>query len=56
MVDNDTSEYQYLSSFSKNGLYAGTNNENESVNYVYNEPFYTPIFNHRNTAFNAEIN
>ena len=55
MVDSDTSEYQYLSSFFKNGLYAGISDENESVNYAYNEPFYTPIFSHRNTVFNTEI-
>ena len=56
MVDNDTSEYQYLLSSSKNGLYTDTSDKNELANYVYNEPFYTPIFNHRNTVFNTEIN
>ena len=56
IIDSDTSEYQYLSFFSKNKLYAGTNNENESVNYAYNEPFYIFIFNHRNTAFNTKMN
>ena len=55
MVDSDTSEYQYLSSFSKNRLYAGISDEDESVNYVYNEPFYIPIFSYRNAAFNAEM-
>ena len=55
MIDNNTSKYQYLLSFSKNRLYADINNENESVNYAYNESFYTSIFSHRNTAFNAEI-
>ena len=56
IIDNDTSEYQYLLSFFKNRLYAGINNENELINYVYNEPFYTPIFNYYNTAFNSKIN
>ena len=56
MMDSDTSEYQYLSSFSKNRLYAGINNEDELVNYAYNELFYIPIFNHRNIAFNVKIN
>ena len=56
MVDSDTSKYQYLLSFSKDGLYAGINNENELVNYVYNEPFYILIFSYRNIAFNAKIN
>ena len=56
MVDSDTSKCQYLLSFFKNGLYAGINNEDELVNYVYNESFYTPIFSYRNIAFNAEIN
>ena len=55
MVDSDTSEYQYLLSSSKDGLYAGIGDEDESVNYAYNEPFYTPIFNHRNAAFNTKI-
>ena len=55
MVDSDTSECQYSSSFSKDGLYAGTGDENESANYAYNESSYTPIFSHRNAAFNAEI-
>ena len=55
MINNNTSEYQYSLSFSKDRLYAGTNDKNESVNYAYNEPFYTSIFNYRNTAFNAEI-
>ena len=39
---------------SKDGLYAGTNDEDESVNYAYNEPFYIPIFSYRNTAFNVK--
>ena len=56
MVNSDTSEYQYSASFSKNRLYTDTNNKNESVNYVYNEPFYILIFSHRNTAFNIKIN
>ena len=56
MVDSDTSEYQYSSSSSKDGLYTGISNEDESVNYAYNEPFYIPIFSHRNTAFNTKIN
>ena len=55
MVDSDTSEYQYLSFFSKNELYAGTGDEDESANYAYNEPFYTPIFSHRNIVFNIKI-
>ena len=55
MVDSNTSEYQYLLSFSKDGLYAGTNDEDELVNYVYNEPFYILIFSYRNAAFNAKI-
>ena len=55
-MDSDTSKYQYSSSFFKDGLYAGINDENESANYVYNEPFYTSIFSYRNAAFNAEIN
>ena len=54
-MDSNTSEYQYLLSFFKNRLYTGTNNKNESINYAYNEPSYIPIFNHRNTAFNTEI-
>ena len=56
MIDSNTSEYQYSSSFFKNGLYTGINNEDESANYAYNEPFYTLIFSYRNTAFNTEIN
>ena len=56
MVNNNTSKCQYSLSFSKNRLYAGINNENESINYAYNEPFYIPIFNHRNTVFNVKIN
>ena len=56
IVNNNTSEYQYLLSFSKNRLYAGTNNKDESINYAYNEPFYTFIFNYRNAVFNAKIN
>ena len=56
MVDSDTFEYQYLSSFFKDGLYAGTGNEDESVNYAYNEPFYIFIFSYRNAVFNTEIN
>ena len=56
MVDSDTSECQYSLFSSKDRLYAGTNDENELTNYVYNEPFYTPVFSHRNTAFNTEIN
>ena len=55
MVNSNTSEYQYLSFFSKDGLYAGTNDEDESVNYVYNKPFYTSIFRYRNAVFNIEI-
>ena len=54
MVDSNTFKYQYLSFFSKNRLYADINNEDESVNYAYNEPFYISIFNHRNAAFNAK--
>ena len=38
-----------------NGLYIGISDEDELINYVYNEPFYTSIFNYRNTAFNTEI-
>ena len=56
MIDSNTSECQYLSSSSKDGLYTGTNNENELINYAYNEPFYTPIFSYRNTVFNTKIN
>ena len=56
MIDSDTSEYQYLSSFSKDGLYTGTNDEDESINYAYNESFYTFIFSYRNTVFNTKIN
>ena len=55
MVNSNTSEYQYLSSFSKNRFYVDINNENELINYAYNEPFYTFIFNYRNTAFNIKI-
>ena len=55
MVNSDTSECQYSSSSSKNGLYTDTGDKNESINYAYNEPFYIPIFSHRNTAFNAKI-
>ena len=55
-MDSDTSEYQYLLSFFKDGLYIGISNENESVNYTYNEPFYTPIFSYRNVVFNTKIN
>ena len=55
MIDSNTSEYQYLSSFSKNRLYVGISDEDELVNYVYNEPFYIFIFNHRNAVFNIEI-
>ena len=56
MVDSDTSEYQYSSSFFKDGLYAGTNDEDELINYVYNEPFYIFIFSYRNAVFNTKIN
>ena len=55
MIDSDTSEYQYLSSFFKDGLYTDINDENELVNYAYNEPFYIFLFSHRNAVFNAEI-
>ena len=55
MIDNNTSECQYLSSFSKNRLYTGINNKDELINYAYNEPFYTFIFSYRNTVFNTEI-
>ena len=55
MVDSDTSECQYLSSFFKDGLYAGTGDEDESANYAYNEPFYTFLFSYRNAAFNTKI-
>ena len=55
-MDSDTSECQYSSSSFKNGFYIDINNENESANYAYNEPFYILIFNHRNTAFNTKIN
>ena len=54
-MDSDTFEYQYLFSFSKNGFYAGINDENELVYYVYNEFFYAPIFSYRNAAFNTKI-
>ena len=55
MVNNDTSKCQYLLFFSKNRLYAGINNKDESINYAYNEPFYILIFSYRNTAFNVKI-
>ena len=55
MINNNTSECQYLSSFFKDRLYAGINNEDELANYVYNEPFYTFIFNYRNAVFNTKI-
>ena len=55
MVNSDTSKCLYLLSFSKDRLYAGISNEDESANYVYNESFYTPIINYRNTAFNTEM-
>ena len=54
-MNSNTSKYQYLSFFFKNGLYADTGDEDESANYAYNEPSYTPIFSHRNVAFNTEI-
>ena len=56
MVNNNTFEYQYLSSFSKDKLYAGIGDEDESINYVYNELFYTSVFSHRNIVFNTKIN
>ena len=56
MVDSDTFECQYSSFFFKDGLYAGTSNEDELTNYAYNEPFYIPVFLYRNAAFNIEIN
>ena len=56
MIDNNTFKYYYLSSFSEDGFYAGINNENELINYVYNEPFYISIFNYRNVVFNIKIN
>ena len=56
IVDSDISEYQYLSFFFKDGLYAGTNDKDELINYAYNEPFYISIFSHRNTVFNIKIN
>ena len=56
MVNNNTFKYQYLLSFFKDKLYAGINNENELINYAYNEPFYTLIFSYRNIVFNAKIN
>ena len=55
MVNSNTFEYQYLSSFFKDGLYIGINNEDELINYAYSEPFYIPIFSYRNTVFNAEM-
>ena len=55
IVDSDTSKYQYSSSFFKNRYYAGICNEDELINYAYNESFYVPIFNHRNAAFNIKI-
>ena len=55
MVDSDTFEYQYLSSFSKDGFYVGMSNKNELVNYAYNEPFYISIFSHRNVVFNTKM-
>ena len=55
-MDNNTFECQYLSSFSKNSLYAGIGDEDELINYAYNKSFYTPIFSHRNAVFNIEIN
>ena len=54
-MNSDTSECQYLSFFFKDGLYVGINDEDESINYVYNEPFYTLIFSYRNAAFNVKI-
>ena len=53
-MDNNTSKYQYLSSSFKDGLYVGINDEDESVNYVYNEPFYIFIFSYRNAVFNTK--
>ena len=55
IINSDTSECQYLSSFSKNRFYVDTSDEDELVNYVYNESFYVSIFSHRNTAFKIEI-
>ena len=55
-MDSDTSEYQYLSSFFKDGLYIGINNEDELANYAYNELFYISLFNYRNAAFNIKMN
>ena len=55
MINSDTSECQYLLSSFKDRFYAGTSDKDESVNYAYNEPFYTPIFSHRNAAFNTKI-
>ena len=55
MVINDTSEYQNSSIFSKGRLYTGINNEDESINYAYNEPFYASIFSYCNAAFNIKI-
>ena len=54
IVNSNTSEYQYLSSFSKDRLYIGIGDEDESINYAYNEPFYILIFNYRNAVFNTE--
>ena len=45
-----------MSSFFKDGLYAGTSDKNELINYAYTEPFYIPIFSYRNAVFNAKIN
>ena len=55
MINSDTFECQYSSFFFEDGLYTGTGDEDESVNYAYNEPSYTPLFNYRNAAFNAEM-
>ena len=55
-MDSDTFEYQYLLSSSKDGLYTGTGDKDESANYAYNEPSYTPIFSHHNAVFNTKIN
>ena len=56
MINNNTSKYQYSLSSSKDGLYAGIGDEDELINYAYNEPFYTLIFSYRNTVFNIKIN
>ena len=55
MMDSNTFEYQYSSSFFKDELYADISDEDESANYVYNESFYISLFSYRNTAFNIKM-